>query len=275
MEKLLHDIRYGTRSILKSPRFTIAAVLTLALGIGANTAMFSVIRAVLMRSWPFPDPGRLMQVLQRQADGNNNLFSTRDFLDWKQQGGLLARMGAHVSWQFNISSPGEPPERIAGGVVSSDFLPVLGTKPLLGRFFSGQEDQPGGGQFVILSHAFWANRFGADRDIVGKPVQIDGVPYSVIGVMPAGFNGLDGKELLWTPLQLRRDSGTGASPNVHWLTGIIRLPDGLGLKQASSELEAAAARLHRKTRVPTLASEFSFRLSTTLSQAGCGRRCSC
>jgi putative ABC transport system permease protein len=229
MEKLLNDIRYGTRSILKSPRFTIAAVLTLALGIGANTAMFSVIRAVLMRSWPFPDPGRLMQVLQRQADGNNNLFSTRDFLDWKQQGGLLAQMGAHVSWQFNVSSPGEPPERIAAGVVSSDFLPVLGTKPLLGRFFSAQEDQSGGGQFVILSHAFWTNRFGADREIVGKPVQIDGVPYSVVGVMPAGFNGLDGKELLWTPLQLRRDSGTGASPNVHWLTGIIRLPDGTGL----------------------------------------------
>jgi putative ABC transport system permease protein len=246
MEKLLQDVRYSTRSILKSPRFTIAAVLTLALGIGANTAMFSVIRTVLMRSWSFPNPGRLLLVSQRQADGNSNLFSTRDFLDWKQQGGLLAQMGAHVSWQFNISSPGEPPERIAGGVVSSDFLPVLGAKPLLGRFFSAQEDQPGGGQFVILSHAFWTNRFGADRQIIGKPIQIDGVPYTVVGVMPTGFNGLDGKELLWAPLQLRRDSGTGASPNLHWLTGIIRLADGTNLKQASSDLDAAATRLHRE-----------------------------
>ena len=118
MGKLLQDIRYGARAILKSPRFAVASVLTLALGIGANTAMFSVIRSVLMRSWPFPDSGRLLLVSQRQANGNGNLFSTRDFLDWKQQGGLLAHMGAHISWQFNISSPGEPPQRISGGVVS-------------------------------------------------------------------------------------------------------------------------------------------------------------
>ena len=246
MEKLLQDIRYGTRSIVKSPRFTIAAVLTLALGIGANTAMFSVIRSVLMRSWPFPNPGRLLLVSQRQANGNGNLFSTQDYLDWKQQGGLLARMGAHVSWQFNISSPGEPPQRIAGGVVSYDFLPVLGAQPLLGRLFSAQDDQPGAGQFVMLSYAFWRNRFSADPHIVGKPIQIDGVPYTVVGVMPAGFNGLDGKELLWTLLQLRRDSGVGSSPNVHWLNGLIRLPDGTGLKQARSELDAVAARLHRE-----------------------------
>src|SRR5579859_3641061 len=117
MEKLLQDIQYGTRSILKSPRFMVVAVLTLALGIGANTAMFSVIRSVLMRSWPFPNPGRLLLVSQRQASESSNLFSTRDYLDWKQQGGLLAGMGAHVSWQFNISSPGEPPQRIGGGMV--------------------------------------------------------------------------------------------------------------------------------------------------------------
>src|SRR5947207_4801846 len=138
MEKLLQDIRYGARSILKNPRFTIAAVLTLALGIGANAAMFSVIRSVLMRSWPFPNPGRLLLVSQRQANGNSNLFSTQDYLDWKQQGGLLAGMGAHVSWQFNISSPGEPPQRIAGGVVSYEFLPVLGAQPRLGRLFFAQ-----------------------------------------------------------------------------------------------------------------------------------------
>ena len=246
MEKLLQDIRYGTRSILKSPRFAVAAVLTLALGISANTAMFSVIRSVLMRSWPFPNPGRLLLVSQRQANRNSNLFSTQDYLDWKQQGGLLARMGAHVSWQFNISSPGEPAQRIAGGVVSNDFLPVLGVQPLLGRLFSPQQDQPGAGQFVMLSYAFWKNRFGGDPHIVGKPIQIDGVSYTVVGVMPAGFNGFDGKQLLWTLLQLRRDSGTGSSPNFHWLSGIIRLPDGASLKQARSELDAVATRLHRE-----------------------------
>ncbi len=246
MEKVLQDIRYGTRSILKSPRFTIAAVLTLALGIGANTAMFSVIRSVLMRSWPFPNPGRLLLVSQRQANGSSNLFSTQDYLDWKQQGGLLAGMGAHVSWQFNISSPGEPPQRIGGGMVSSEFLPVLGAQPRLGRLFSAQEDQPGAGQFVVLSYAFWANHFGADTHIIGKPLQIDGMPYTVVGIMPVGFNGFDDKELLWTPLQLRRDSGMGSSPNVHWLSGVMRLPDGTGLKQARSELDSVASRLHRE-----------------------------
>jgi predicted permease len=245
MDSLLNDVRFGVRSLVKSPRFTLAAVLTLALGIGANTAMFSVIHSVLMRSWPLPGSGRLLFVSQRQANGVSNLFSTQDFLDWKQQGGLLAHIGAHVSWQFNISSPGEPPQRISGGVVSYDYLPVLGAQPLLGRLFSPQEDQPGAGQFVMLSCAFWRDRFGADPHIVGKPIQIDGVPYTVIGVMPAGFNGLDGKELLWTLLQLRRDSGISSSPNVHWLSGIIRLPDEVSLKQARSELDAVSTRLHR------------------------------
>jgi putative ABC transport system permease protein len=208
MEKLLRDIRYGTRSIVKSPRFTVAAVLTLALGIGANTAMFSVIRSVLMSSWPFANPGRLLLVSQRQANGDGNLFSTRDFLDWQQQGGLLVQMGAHVYWQFNISSPGEPPQRISGGVVSHELLPVLGVQPLLGRFFTPQEDQTGAGQFVMLSYIFWKDRLGADPHIVGKSIQIDRVPYTVVGVMPVGFNGFDGKELLWTLLQLRRDAGS-------------------------------------------------------------------
>lgn len=245
-ERLWQDVRYGARSLLKWRSFTVAAVLTLALGIGTSTAMFSVIRSVLLKPWPFPHPGRLIFVLQRQADGNDNLFSTQAFLDWKQQGGLLARMGAHVSWQFNISSPGEPPQRVPGGVVSYDFLPVLGTQPLLGRLFSADEDQPGAGQFVILSYVFWKQHFGADPNIVGRPIQINGVPYTAVGVMPAGFTGFDGKELLWTLLQLHRDSGTGSSPNLHWLSGVIRLPNGVSLKQARIEQEAIAARLHRK-----------------------------
>lgn len=245
LERLWQDIRYGTRSLLRSRGFAVAAVLTLAMGIGTSTAMFSVIRSVLLKPWPFPHPERLVFVLQRQADGNGNLFSTQDFLDWKEQGGLLAGMGAHVSWQFNLSSPGEPPQRIPGGVVSYDFLPVLGIQPLLGRLFSADEDRSGAGQYVVLSYTLWAQHFGADRRIVGKPVQIDGVPYTAVGVMPAGFNGFNGKEQLWTLLQLRRDSGTGTSPNLHWLSGIIRLPDGVSLKQGRIEEGAIAARLHR------------------------------
>ena len=245
MESLLQDLRFGARSLLKSRRFSIAAVLTLALGIGASTAMFSVIRSVLLKPWPFPDSGRLVNVLQRQADGNPNLFSTRDFLDWKQQGGLLAHMGAHVSWQFNLSSTGAQPERVSGGEVSSDLLTVLGVQPMIGRVFSAHDDLPGAGNFVLLSSALWRDRYNSDPEIVGKPIQLDGAPYTVVGVMPAGFNGLGGKELLWTPLQIGLGSGVGSSPNIHWLSSWIRLPNGMSLKQARNELDAVAARLHR------------------------------
>ncbi|MGD1082743.1 MAG: ABC transporter permease [Candidatus Sulfotelmatobacter sp.] len=246
MGRLLQDVRFGVRSLVKSWRFTIAAVLTLALGIGANTAMFSVIHSVLLKSWPFRDPGRLVQVSQRQATGSANLFSTRDFLNWKQQGGLLAKMGAHVPWEYDLSGADTQPERVAGGEVSYDWLPTLGVEPVLGRLFSPQEDVAGAGNLVVLSSALWKGRYGADRGIVGKAIQMDGKPYTVVGVMPAGFNGFDGKELLWTPLQLHPDSGTSSSPTFHWLSGCIRLPDGVSLGQARSELNAVAARLHRQ-----------------------------
>jgi putative ABC transport system permease protein len=246
MNRLLQDVRFGIRSLLKSPRFTIAAVLTLALGIGANTAMFSVIHSVLLKAWPVRDSSRLMVVSQRQANGGANLFSTQDFLDWKQQGGLLARMGARVSWEFNLSGTGTQPERVPGGEVSYDWLPTLGVEPMLGRLFSAQEDVAGAGNSVVLSSALWKGRYGANPNIVGQSIQLDGAPYTVVGVMPAGFNGLDSKELLWTPLQLRPDTGVSASPNFHWLSGYIRLPDGVSLNQARSELDAMAARLHRQ-----------------------------
>jgi putative ABC transport system permease protein len=178
MDRLLQDIRFGIRSLLKSPRFTIAAVLTLALGIGANAAMFSVIHSVLLNAWPVRDSGRLVVVSQRQANGGANLFSTQDFLDWKQQGRLLARMGARVSWEFNLSGTGTQPERVPGGEVSYDWVPTLGVEPMLGRFFSAQEDVAGTGNFVVLSSALWKGRYGANPNIVGKSIQLDGTPYT-------------------------------------------------------------------------------------------------
>lgn len=244
MQLLLQDVRYGIRSLFNSPRFTIAAVLTLALAIGVNTAMFSVIQTVLLEPWPVKDPARVMVVLQRQADGNQNNLSTADFLDWKQQGGLVARMGAHVAWQFNLNNSGEAPERIVGGKISYDLFPIFGVAPALGRLFTPQEDTPNSGHFVLLSNTIWKNRFKSDPAIVGKSISLDGAPYSVVGVMPAGFSYFGNKDLLWTPLQLERNGGIGASPNIHWLLGFIRLPDGLTLKQAQAQLDSVATRLH-------------------------------
>lgn len=245
MESLLQDVRYGVRSLLKSRRFTVAAVLTLALGIGANTAMFSVIRAVLLKPWPFKDPSRVLVVTQRTGNGNSNIFSTPAFLDWRQQGGLLEKMGAFVPWQFNLSNDKDSPERIAGGQVTYDMLKTLGVQAAVGRLFSAQEDVAGAGNLVVLSDVLWRTRYKADRGIAGTAIQLNEVPYTVIGVMPAGFHVFADTELLWTPLQLQRNVGTGASPNIHWLQGFVRLPDGVSLKQAQAELDAVAARLHR------------------------------
>lgn len=224
-ERFWQDVRYALRQLRRSPRFTLAALLTLALGTGANTAMFSVIHSVLLKSWPFPDSGRLVVVSQRQANGIANLFSTQDFLDWKRQGGLLSGMAVHVSWQFNLSAAGTQPERVAGAEISHEWVSTLGVEPMLGRSFAAQEDVAGSGNFVVLSSALWHDRYGADPQIVGKPILLDGTPHTVLGIMPANFNGFDGKELLWTPLQLQAGSGVGSSPNIHWLTGLIRLPD--------------------------------------------------
>ena len=244
MRSLIQDIRYGIRSLAKSPRFTVAAVLTLALGIGANTAMFSVIHSVLLAPWRIKDPSRVLIVFERQANGNTNNFSTQDFLDWKQQGGLLAQMGAHVVWQFNLSAAGEQAERINGVKVSRDFLPVLGVNPMMGRFFSAEEDTAGGPHAVVISYTLWKERYRSDPEIVGKAISLDGTPYTVVGVMPQGFNGYAGKDLLWVPLQLSRDSGFSSSSNIHWLLGFIRLPASVSQKQAQAELNAIADRLH-------------------------------
>ena len=246
MGTFLQDIRYGARSLLKSSRFTLAAVLTLGLGIGANTAMYSVIHSVLLKPWPFKDPDRLLLVSQRQANGNLNLFSTQDFLAWKQQGGLLAKIGAHVNWEYNLNSNDDQPERIAGGRMSYDMLSMLGVHPVLGRFFSAEEDVAGSGNFVVLSHVLWKNRYKGNPRITGTAIQLDGEPYTVVGVMPAGFDVFDGKELLWTPLQLTGNNGIGSSPTVHWLGAFIRLPDEVSVQQAQAELAAIAARLHRE-----------------------------
>src|ERR1700761_185946 len=174
METLLQDVRYGVRSLLKSRRFTVAAVLTLELGIGANTTMFSVIRSVLLKPWPFRDPARVMVVTQRTANNGSNVFSTQDFLDWKEQGGLVAKMGAFVPWQFNLGGDKESAERITGAQVNYDMLQTLGVQAAVGRVFSAQEDVAGAGNLVVLSDALWRTRYKADRGVVGTAIPMNG-----------------------------------------------------------------------------------------------------
>jgi len=242
MESLIQDIRYGFRMLVKSPAFTTIAVLTLALGIGTNTAMFSVINSVLLRSLPFHDSSRVMVVWKTMSNGAPNAFSTPAFLEIRQQGDLLVHLGAFSNISYNLAGK-DLPERIAGGKVNFDLFPVLGVQPILGRTFAAEEDHPGAGHAVILSHALWETRFGSAHTILGRAVTLDGDPYTVVGVMPAGFHVLSDKELFWVPLQLEAASAQASARNVHWLFGFTRLAPGTSQKQVQTVLDAVAARL--------------------------------
>jgi len=248
MESLIQDIRYGFRMLVKSPAFTTIAVLTLALGIGTNTAMFSVINSVLLRSLPFHDSSRVMVVWKTMSNGAPNAFSTPAFLEIRQQGDLLAHLGAFSNISYNLAGR-DVPERIAGGKVNFDLFPVLGVQPILGRTFAAEEDHPGAGHAVILSHALWETRFGSAHTILGSAVTLGGDPYTVVGVMPAGFHVLSDKELYWVPLQLEAASAQASARNVHWLFGFTRLAPGTSQKQVQTVLDAVAARL--KAQDPT------------------------
>jgi len=259
MESLIQDVRYGLRMLGRSPAFTAIAGITLALGIGTNTAMFSVINTVLWRSLPFHDSSRVMAVLKTMSNGSPNVFSTPAFLETRQQGDLLAHMGAFSTIRFNLGGK-DVPERITGGKANFDLFPVLGVQPILGRQFAAEEDRPGAGRVLILSHALWKARFGGDRAILGNVVMLDGAPYTVVGVMPAGFHVLSDQELFWVPLQLESANAQASARNVHWLFAFTRLAEGTTQKQAQTVLDTIASRL--KAQDPTGDAGFGVTLQT-------------
>lgn len=240
METLLQDVRFGLRMLVKSPGFTMVAVLTLALGIGANTAIFSVIDSVLLRGLPYPNARRVLFVWKTMSNGTPNAFSTPAFLEWREQGELTGHMGAFSAAGKNLASK-DVPERIAGGRLNYDLLQLLGVQPIRGRWFSQPEDTPGAAPVVLLSHALWATRF-ASKPILGQPIDLDGTPTTVVGVMPPGFHVLSAQELFWIPLQLASVNAQTSARNVHWLFAFVRLPDGMNQKQAEAQMAAIAAR---------------------------------
>jgi putative ABC transport system permease protein len=248
MESLIQDVRYGFRMLAKTPGFTAVAVITLALGIGTNTAMFSVINSVLLRSLPFRDSSRVMVVWKTMSNGSPNAFSTPAFLEMRQQGDFLAHLGAFSSIGKNLGGQ-DVPERIAGGKANFDLFPVLGVQPVLGRTFSAEEDRPGAGGVVILSHSLWTTRFGSRSDILSQTVTFDSSPYTVVGVMPSGFHVLSDTELFWIPLQLESANAQASARNVHWIFGYTRLAPGTSPKETQTRLDAIAARL--KAQDPT------------------------
>ena len=247
---MIGDMRLAARMMLRSPGFAAVAVLTLALGIGANTALFSVVDALLLRPLPFPEPDRLVMVWPgRPADGwEHQPASFPNFTDWRARSTSFAHLAAYYAYAsstFNVTAGGEP-ERVQGAYVSSDFFPALGVEPLAGRWFLSQEEKPGGSERVaVIAHALWASRFGADPGAVGKAVHLDGVAHTIVGVMPAGFafprHPRDPQ--VWLPLGHDPRQGRTFSRGTNYLSMIGRLAPGVTLDQAGSEMAALTGQL--------------------------------
>ena len=242
LDTLFQDLRYGFRSLRKKPGFTATAVIALALGIGANTTIFSVINAVLLRSLAYRDPGSIVMVWERSLRGGRaqNSVSPANFLDWKKQSSSFAQIAASWDTRLNLTSGGEP-EEIQIQKVSADFFPVLGVQPELGRAFVRTEETPGTGPVVILGHDLWQRRFAGNRAIIGQTVTMSGRNCIVIGVMPAGFYFLNTQIKAWLPLQL--DPTTEWRKSGRFLRSVARLKPGVTLQQAQAELDGIGKQL--------------------------------
>jgi putative ABC transport system permease protein len=240
IENFIRDVHFGLRILRKSPAFALAAVLTLALGIGANTAIFSVVNAVLVRSVPYKDPGSLWMVWQNHKDRQvtRGWFSVPNFLDFREQNHVFDNLAAILEWGPTLTGEGEP-ERLRGAIVTRDLFSLLGVAPEAGRSFLPEEDQPNGPRAVILSDELWHRRFGASPDVLGKALRLSGQQYIVVGIMPAGMNFPDRAEL-WRTL---RADPTTMGRGSHMLRVVGRMKRGVGVDQAYADLGVIALRL--------------------------------
>ena len=238
---LAQDLHYGLRMLVKNPSFTIVAVLALALGIGANSAIFSVVNTVLLRPLPYKNPGRLVMLWEEATHLGfpKNTPSPANFIDWRAQNTVFEAMAAMVERSFNLTGVGEP-ERFDGRRVSANLFDLLGVQPQLGRAFRAEEDKPGS-RVVILSNGLWQHRFGGDPRVIGQAVSLNGESYTVIGVMPGSFQFPTRRDQLWVPLAF--DAKEAASRGNHFLEVIARMKPGVTLQQAQAEMSTIAARL--------------------------------
>ena len=243
-DEVFQDLRFGVRVLLKHPVITLIGIFTLALGIGANTAIFSVVNAVLLRPLPYSEPERLVQVWVTNPRANRwgNWVSYPDFLDWRQRNTVFDEIGACRSWAFNLTGT-DSPEALFGAYVSASLFTVLGVGPILGRTFLAEEDQPGGNRVAIISHGLWQRRFGADPGLIGKTIQVDGQSHIVVGVMPPNFkffwiampSGVENE--IWIPHGPPSELQDRGSPNFRV---VARLKRDVTVEQAQANMDAVA-----------------------------------
>jgi putative ABC transport system permease protein len=246
MNGLLQDFRYALRQFRKSPGFAAVAVITLALGIGFNTAIFSVVNAVLLRPLAFADASRLVRIWhvppEKSFPGMTTFpVSAANYLDWERQTQVFDHMAIYSYHGFTVTG-GDKPEQLSAGAVSSGFFATLGVQPLLGRVLSPEEDQPGRSHVVVLSYRLWREHFGGNPDIVGHDINLDGQPYLVAGVMPASFQFPDFAKM-WTPMAWTDQER--AVRGEHHSIVIARLKPGVELKQAQAEMDTISGRLQQ------------------------------
>jgi predicted permease len=250
MSTLWQDLRYALRLLLKMPAFTAVAVLALALGIGANTAIFSVVDAILLRPLPYHDPSRLVKLWTRfegiGMPNNQNWVSAPEFVDFRALSKSFSAIAAINGDNFNLSAGGLP-ERIEGAYVSSPFFPLLGVQAALGRVFLPEEEQPGRDNVVLLGNGLWRRRFGADPSVIGRKLTISGRSMLVVGVLPQGFQYPADADL-WAPLAFSNDDLSPNNRGSHGLEVLARIRPDLSLRQARADMDSVAQRmieLHR------------------------------
>jgi hypothetical protein len=248
LETPARDLAYTARMLRRNPGFAATVVLTLGLGIGVTTAIFTVVNAVLLRPLPYPDPDRLVYIAMSFGDPGDHIFSyTMDYPAWKNHNRTLSRIAGYRRFEANFTGTGEA-ERITGGYATRSLFPLLGVQPMMGRTFFPEEDRPGGPPVAILSHAFWKRRFGGDPSVIGKALTLDANTYTVVGVLPATFLLPDRGESdydLWVPFAI---GDTGKAKEI-LLQVIGRLKPGIGIGAVRSDLEPLMQQFRRKRSV--------------------------
>jgi len=241
MSNLIRDVRFAARSFARVPRFTIPALLALALGIGSTSAIFSVVRGVMLKPLPYANPDRIVVVWENNLVRNRprNVIAPSNFVEWRERNHSFTHLGMATAFRLNFMLGGQP-EEVVGTMASSDLFPVLGVTPALGRAYGPSEDLENNDRVIIVSHAFWRTRLGGRADVINTAINTDGIPRTLIGVMPEGFT-LFGEETDflvpygWTPAELRETPGRGSS------FGLGRLRDDVSFAQAESDMKALMA----------------------------------
>ena len=246
MRAFIQDVRYAMRLLRRQPGVTIVTMLTLALGIGANTAIFSAVDAVLLRPLPYPDSHQLVKVWEkRQREGVlNNVVAPADFLDWSKMSGAFEAMAAYTPITADLTGSGEPVRLFAGGV-STPFFDILRVTPVLGRSFRPEEGKVGQHRVVVLNHGLWERRFGSNPSIVGQKIVLNGIPHDVIGVLPRSFEFPDRTIDLWSPLAFEGTTEAPTRTN-HFLEVYARLKPGVALERARADMDRVGAELSRQ-----------------------------